>query len=128
MRDPVGPGALKEESMIVPIIMAIWFGFRASKTGRNAIGWAIGGAALSFAMATLFANLGVLLVSGSLRPRMELQTYMAVRIVTAVLAIVATIILGQVLLRPQAPVPLETAAVEEPPAAAPEPTDKDPVQ
>ena len=99
--------------MIVPILMAIWFGVRASRAGKNVIGWALAGAVLSFVVATVFANAGFLLVGGSLTPRMEPETYIAVRIVSAILSIVAMIVIGQLALKPRIDV---SGAPEDPPA------------
>jgi len=87
--------------MIVPILMAIWFGYRAKRAGKNVMGWTVAGVALSFVVATAFAHAGFLLVGGSLLPRMEPETYIAVRIVTAILSIVAMIVIGQLALKPR---------------------------
>ena len=74
--------------MIVPIIMAIWFGIAANKARRNVIGWALGGALLTFIVATILANIGILLVTGELGGRIEFDTYMAIRIITGIATII----------------------------------------
>jgi hypothetical protein len=47
--------------MLVPIIMAIWFGYTAHRNGRSRLGWALGGAALSVAISSVVFNTGAAL-------------------------------------------------------------------
>ena len=78
--------------MIVPIIFAIWFGYRASKTGRSVIGWALGGAVLAFVVNTMIANVAILMVAGSFTGKIDFATYIGIRVVSIILSILAMIL------------------------------------
>ncbi len=79
--------------MIVPIIMAIWFGVTAYKAGRNWFAWGLGGAVLAFIVGTIVVNLGALMFGS-----FSLDGYIAFRIISAVVAIAITILIGRKLM------------------------------
>jgi hypothetical protein len=81
--------------MLIPLIIAIWFGVRANQCGKSVIGWAFGGAVLSLVAATVFTNAVVLLFTGSLTGRVELNTYMAIRVIGAILTIGAMVFVAR---------------------------------
>ena len=76
--------------MILPIIMAIWLGYRAKKVGRNVVVWAIAGAGMQLILTGIF-NLPFL---GSPRRRVDLGAYVFLRGLAALLSVLATIVVG----------------------------------
>lgn len=86
--------------MIIPIIMAIWLGWRARQVGRNWFGWALAGFFMPIVVSSLTVNfLGYLLSDGTMELAVEL--YVAVMVAGAVAGIVATVLVGRKALRPQ---------------------------
>ena len=47
--------------MIVPLIMALWFGYTAHRAGRSRLGWGLGGAVLAVAVSSVVFNAGAAL-------------------------------------------------------------------
>ena len=75
--------------MLVPLIMAIWFGYTARRAGRNWFAWAIGGAVLAFIVATIVPNVGAAMFGP-----FTLDNYIPFRIISSIVAVVITIIVG----------------------------------
>lgn len=73
--------------MIVPIIMAIWFGVHAHRAGRNWFGWALAGAALSFIVNTIVRNVGIAMFGpfdlDSVVPFLIISTIVAIAVIVA---------------------------------------------
>lgn len=84
--------------MIFPLVLAIWFGYRARQAERNVLGWALGGALLTFLIATIITNLVAFVIAGSLPARVESGTFFTIRILGAVLSSVVTVLLGRAIL------------------------------
>lgn len=89
--------------MLISIIIAIWFGVRAHKCGKNIIGWALGGLVLTFIVNTVFANAALLLFTGSLTGRITLDIYITIRIIGALFAILAMIFVAKKFLSQKVP-------------------------
>jgi hypothetical protein len=93
--------------MIIPVIMAIWFGITAHKARRNWFGWALLGTLLSFIINTIILNINTIIlnVEGSMfgsfssldRYNYFLDSYDYFRIVCLFLEIAANSVLGTVI-------------------------------
>jgi cytochrome c biogenesis protein CcdA len=85
---------LKEYTMLVPLIMAIWFGVTAHKAGRKWYLWAPGGAVLAFVVVTVVTNLGAVMFGP-----FSIDVYVWFRIIAMVISIAITIWLGHLIMR-----------------------------
>ena len=79
--------------MIVPLIMAIWFGITARQAGRSWLAWSIGGAAFAFIISTIVVNLGAAMFGP-----FTVDGYIPFRIVSAIIAIAVTVLVGRQLM------------------------------
>ncbi|MFQ5507129.1 MAG: hypothetical protein ACE5F1_20350, partial [Planctomycetota bacterium] len=75
--------------MLVTLIMAIWFGIAAKRSGRNVVLWAIGGAALAFVVGLIVGALARGIVG-----RVHIDDYPTYLIVTGAVSIGLTILIG----------------------------------
>lgn len=79
--------------MLVPLIMAIWFGYTAHQAGKSWLGWAVGGALLAFLISTVTVNLAAVLFGP-----FTIDSYIPFRIVSALVAIAITVLVGRALM------------------------------
>ena len=91
--------------MIATILIAIWFGISAHKAKNSIIGWVLIGALLSLAVSFLVSLLASkLMVTSGLAGTIRYDDYLTLRLVTAVISVVAMLIIGVAIL----PRPLPT--------------------
>jgi hypothetical protein len=90
--------------------MAIWYGYRARKTQRNVIVWALAGAVATFLASTVLTNLTLFLATGTITGRVDFNTFLTVRLVGAILGIIASVLLGLAVL-PVGTIPTASAAI-----------------
>ena len=80
--------------MIVPQLMAVWFGVSANRAGRSGLLSALGGAAQAFAVGTIVVNLAAYAVD-----TIAIDGYLTFRFVTFLLSLVITVLLGAIFTR-----------------------------
>jgi ribosomal protein L40E len=91
---------LRNTDMIIPIIMAIWYGVRARRLGRDWFGWALLGFFTPLIAATVATNvLGFLVSGGSMA--LDAETYTFVALGGVLTGILAGIVVGLVVLKPR---------------------------
>jgi len=83
--------------MVVPIIMAIWYGYRAKIAGRNIFIWAIAGAVIVFIISSILVNSMLYLAKGSI----DSGDYLLISIFARILGFVITFIIGFKIVQPQ---------------------------
>lgn len=82
--------------MIVPLIIAIWFGISAKKSGKNIMLWSTIGFLLSLIFSTTLANSWIFLITGSLTGEVDSNTYFAVKIMSGIFSLVLMLLIGAI--------------------------------
>lgn len=87
--------------MIIPIILAVWLGFRARHLGRNTARWALIGFFLPILINTLVVNSLAFVLSERIVESADESYLVAIVVVGALAGIVTTIVVGRTALKPQ---------------------------
>lgn len=109
--------------MLVPIIIALWFGYLANRCGKGVLEWALAGAFLTFILNTALLNVAVLLVPDSIIESTDFSAYFIVRIIPAILTIIVMLIVGKIFLIAKLPKAADASAADstaDPVSEAPE--------
>lgn len=106
--------------MLVPIIIALWFGYLANRCGKGVLEWALAGAFMTSILNYALLNTAALLVPDSIIGSTDFSAYFVVRLIPSILTIIVMLIVGKIFLVAKLPKAADAAATADQVSEAPE--------